>query len=802
MRKFIGLVLGLGSCVLMCSCHPKKTQAKPSGLMGGQTEGVGVGMALRSLNAQNYPQMTFAEFMGIGALSAPQISVAGVLPARVLETFSSTLRVEVYPLNTGALRREVISVNTLAANRTIVDGSVSLSLSPQLRVGSQIEIVRNFQNASQAAHAVPFNPMQLPFGANNALSLPEGTYVGIPIEGTVAVDVDGNFLSAAGKWESQLWDLLRSGAAGVLSGSVQGSLLASGRWRLQVLKLAGSQVRVRVVEDDSSSLSGSATVAAGGQAGFVYVPKGVVARALDITQRVVLDARMADAAISMAINDAENRITGANLVLPEPVRRARDLARVLPVFNDESAQRLDNGLRVADNAVNLARQGSDALRNIIDTSVLASYKQVRADLLQKVDVLDQVQQRFKHLTQFTYDVGASLRLSADFAKQHRFVADYVFDLSTDEGKLAYEHAVSGRSVWLGPVPPQFNADAGFSNFSVAERLAAEDSFSQKPRVIRNLLGESSQKSRSLGVTFSGLFSSTGFSESWKNNEVWARDASGVSESWRAALWQFDRRLNMFQAADSENLSSGVLLPGAQASPAQHLGTYWFNVKRQVSGANSIGMQSVFADTMNILGPFGVAYNIPRYYKGEFPGNKFSSLLVVFADKGMDAFFDASRVNDALLWKALGNVANTFDNTFGLPFNTMGDLPGEAAGTPDAVAACDIVRRAWGGAYCDQFANDFLKRMSIARNSNDLSVRMNVFESFYSRGFLANKIGARLLVRYVLEVLTLAYGKDAESMVSVQFNVQNAQNASALASPSFSTGTSDELQILQSLGMMQ
>lgn len=759
-----------------------------------QADGSGVQMALRSLSGSQFPEVDFATFMGKGVLGSPTIDQSGTLPGRLFETFAPTMRIQIYPLDTSALRRETIEVNSSFSSSRVVQAGKTLNLSPQLTVGAKIEVVRNFKDSSAAAHALPFNVMQLPFGADNAMALSEGTYVGVPVDGTIALNVNGSFLAKNGSFDKRLFEFLKAGGSGTLSGAMQGALLANGRWRMQILRLAGNKVRVRVVEEDNAGGSGGVSVSAGSATTFTYVPLGAMARAFDLSQRVINNARSGIGRVS----DLQRYLQVPVLSLPQPLQRAKEIAAILPTFDDESARRIDEGIRQTDRVVDLARQGSQSLQSAIDNAVGNQIQSALAQANARVDAVDGFLQR---ITNFTYSADAAFQLNGEFARQHRFVADYVFDLSTPEAKLAYEHAVSGRSLWLGAKPGGMKWGASLANFTVAERLAAEDTGLPDPRVLRNVLGEGTKRSRALSVRFSGLMASTGFSERWRDNSVWARDASGATESWRAALWTFERNLNAVRNSESEQLGSGILAPAENGSGQSELGTYWFAWKRRLSSVKPTGMQTLFSEVMNYVGPVGFAFGLPKLYKGEFEGDKEGTLLVLFSREGTRGLFDAAKVSDDLLWKALGNVSNSFDNTFGLPFNTFGGLPSQYSGSAAARAACDVVSKNWGAGYCSFFGNEFLPKFVSARQNPDQWQRMKIFESFYTKGFLVNKIGARLLVRYLVEVATLAYGKDAAKAITVQFAIRNAQDSSAYASPSFTSGTPSELQVLDTLGMI-
>jgi hypothetical protein len=750
-------------------------------------------MALRTLAAEQFPEISFSDFMGAGHIGAPVIDASGKLPGRLLETFSPQLRVQIFPLENGSLRREVMSVAPSFVGARVVQDAHSLPLSPWLRGGAQIEVARNFKSASEAASALPFQVMQLPLSAEKALALTEGTYVGIPIEGTIGIGVNGNFLARNERYESKLSPYLHGGSTGRFSGSMQGMLLAKGQWRLQILKLGAHKVRVRVVEDDGLNAQGGVGGSAFANAAFTFVPFGKAARALDISQRVVNNARNR----AGQIFDSERFTKEQILRLPEALRKAKEDSAKIPSVANPALEIHQRGKGIPDYALNLANQGTNALENLLDNAVSATLGRVESMVNLKIEAAEGALRR---LTNFTFQANAAVHLGGEFGRRYRFVADYVFDLSTPESKMAFEHAVSGRSVWLGEQPSGHNLGVKLGNFAVAERLAAEDSGAEKPRVLRNIVGEGLLRSRALSVHFSGLWMESAFSENWRNNVVWVRDSAGNTASWSGALWQFERTLKAARVGEMERLGSGILAPMATSGGA-HEGNYWFAWKRRLAAHNPSGMEMIFADTLNITGPLGFAFGLHNLYGGEFDGEKDASLLMFFSKNALNSFFDASRATPAVLWKALGNVAASFDNTFGLPYNTFGALPPEYAQIPEAVEACGVVSKNWGGAYCQFFGSEFLPKLASLRANPSAWERMKVFESFYSKGFLANKIGAKLLARYVAEVVTLVQGANATKEIVVHFSIRNAQDSSAYASPVFVSGAPDELQVLEALGML-
>ena len=105
-----------------------------------------------------------------------------------------------------------------------------------------------------------------------------------------------------------------------------------------------------------------------------------------------------------------------------------------------------------------------------------------------------------------------------------------------------------------------------------------------------------------------------------------------------------------------------------------------------------------------------------------------------------------------MWAAIGRTAETFDNTFGLPFRDFPGMPAQLQGT-DEEAQCAKVAKAWGIGYCSFFQN-FLMDLSREQAGGSFLDQMLFFQKYYEMGFLANKIGSDLLMRIVLEALQL------------------------------------------------
>ena len=167
---------------------------------------------------------------------------------------------------------------------------------------------------------------------------------------------------------------------------------------------------------------------------------------------------------------------------------------------------------------------------------------------------------------------------------------------------------------------------------------------------------------------------------------------------------------------------------------------------------------------------------------------------------MRAFFDPKKATDSLLWKALANVANNLNAAeFGIPFTDNNIQPLGLDQIPGAEEACDQVAMQWGRLYCTVFQDDFLAKLRALRNNPDPVARLEFFENYYKIGFLFNRLGTKLLVRYLAEV---AHQLELSEKISIQVDIRNAQNSSSEASPHLKGGEARDIRLLESLNLIE
>jgi hypothetical protein len=395
----------------------------------------------------------------------------------------------------------------------------------------------------------------------------------------------------------------------------------------------------------------------------------------------------------------------------------------------------------------------------------------------------------------SYEQSASVALDAGYTQAVRGLADYILDLGSEEGREAFERAVGFRTAWLGrDVAGLGLPEKLLSDFVVADGLATEDLGKERPRVERVAQAMSDVSKSHTKIVFSGLALQTGFEEKNENQGVFVEDESGRRTSWRAHVWEFTRSQSLFGASEREALRSGFLAPGEAGQEGAPV--YWFQWTKDFGPHDAEPVKDALAFVLNEVGPRAVAWGVPSLYAGELPGRISANLSVAFSGPALDRFFDADVTSDALVWQALGRMAETYDNQFGLPFAASPRRPTTLVATPGASEACERVAKQWGGLYCFYIEEELLPALRRARGGDALA-RMQFFRGLYTKGFLANKVGSRMLVRLVHETL---YANGTKDGIYTKVAVSNGSNDGASASPTLVVGESPEGDVMEGVSL--
>ena len=113
------------------------------------------------------------------------------------------------------------------------------------RISGQAEVeYARLRWPDEAEPDIRFTLMDLPFDVESALRLPENTIVTIPVEASLAMDIAGNFLTRTASRSTELLGHLKASAYGYTS-AVRGTLLAEGRFKIQIIRGEGDMIRLR-----------------------------------------------------------------------------------------------------------------------------------------------------------------------------------------------------------------------------------------------------------------------------------------------------------------------------------------------------------------------------------------------------------------------------------------------------------------------------------------------------------------------------------------------------------------------------
>jgi hypothetical protein len=785
------LVLAVTGCGCTVSA-PAQEPAGRSDVAALAATGDGVQLALAQLRG-GPTEVNYEQLLATGVLAEPQVQTAQRLSRELREGLSAAVGrgIELRAAAQGVVRLDSQEI-TADIEPLRLAGGAGLPFS--VVAGARIEYARVFADR-QAADAAPgLGLRDLPVSAEQALRLAPGTFVAIPVRARVALDASGSFLQRAFALGAEVGSFLSTSTTGALSAVAQGALVAEGHFQLQVVRLDGALVRLRVIAESDRTGSAAAAVRGAAAARYLFVPASTLERVRSLKERL---AQLSDPA-RRVLAAARQRVQSFRDRLPRQLEALFPAAPEAGI--DPQRAELEALARArVDEAVALAERVDLTLERL-DRAVLEQAERA-AEAIDAAGVtpwnrtVDEVRRHGSR----SFDLSAAVELGADFHHRLRAVGDYLFDLRSEEARRAFEHAVSGRAMWLGAAPALAGwrdlAGSPLADLTLAEALARADQEQPTRRVQRLATALGDLRERHFGISFAGLFMKSGFERHERENRVDITDGSGRRESRLARLWQFDHEVVLPGDVDRISLSSGFVTPTDTDDPAR--GAYWFRWRRTFGAHHPTPVQDALATVLNLAGTPALVHGVPGLYAGEYEGMVDAELVAAIHGAALRDFFDPARASDALLWQALGRTAATFDNQFGLPYLATPARPDGLERVEGAVQACEAVASAWGGQYCFAFQEQFLAQLEAARQARDPVERLRFFEQFYRRGFLFNQIGSQVLIRYMAEVMHLL-GHDDE--LYIKLAVRNRQDDSAAASPALETGAAPELDVAESIGL--
>lgn len=695
------------------------------------------------------------------------------------------------------VRRDLYKISSTVSPFMIQVSSKAIQFPFTIEAGGNIEIGRVFPSTAAAKSAKPFVFTDLPYTIENIKKLSPGTYINLPIRGSLALDTSGNMMAELFRYSKDLGKFLTSSSVGTYSHVSQGRLLARGVFSLQLLRLDGDKVRVRVVHADDLLAQGSRSVRLDTRTNLVFVPFSPLQRIRDIKAQV--DKGIKDNPIRSPINAAKERIEQFKQITQENIRqliegvpdeaRNPDIDQIISATRDkldlaaEKAQTIENKLQDLDQMI-FAK--ADAAYAKLD----AAYKQ-RAE-----PVLDKIQT----FTDRDLVLDNAITLNGELIRKIRTVGDYVFDLRDQVAVEAFERAFFNKALWIGADTRSIRdfVKGPMFDLATAEAIAIADQGSKSPRVQRLLRASREVRESHFGMTFQALFLKTGFGEKLRENDVMTIDQNGRREDLYSRVWEFNQNFKLANFIDAKEIyTSGFITPKGSADIKNS--TYWFAWQGSFGDSYKSPIQRAVEAAHTFLGPVAASHGVAKIYTGEFPGQVTARIQANFHGELLTAFFDEKKVNDTLLWRAFANLANhTNAQDLGIPFSENNIDPVGLDKIEGAEAACEQVAMQWGRLYCTIFQDDFLAKLREARSSKDPVARMSFFENYYKIGFLLNRLGTKLMVRYFAEVAHLL---NMDQKIELLIDIENNQNPSLEASPKFKSGESRIKSFLEALDVI-
>lgn len=715
------------------------------------------------------------------------------LDARFRNLLLATAGYRVDQVGSGAVRVQRFKLNQDFVPLRLLGDSVDAILPFKLRAGAEVEFARAFDSESAAHSAPTFSLLDLPHNATSALALPIGTIVTIPVEANVSVDIGGQFFSQAANAGHTFARQLQLSASGSASSVRRGTLVGQGQFRLQVIRLNEQQVRVRLLSGLEGSVNANVAVSTAAFAQYTFLPAAHVDRVRAFRRGIERGRRFID-----EIRNIPQRVEALRDVVPNTVQSLIDTTS-LPLSEAADA-RIDSIVNGVDEALLQAERMTshiDTLDDMVGQRV--------SELLERTSSawdghIEPVIDRIQRLSSRLYALNQSVRLSDGLSRRLRLMGDYWFDLDSEEARIAFDRAISGRAVWRGAqtnlLGPSLDLDTDiFADFTLADDLAESDLYADAPRVKRLALGGSDLSQRQFSVAVQGLGMSLGFDGSFARNRVELIDESGIRQAFQSRVWERGTRSTFFGAVRSELFASGAFTKTDNDEVRR--GGYWFRWHKVFPDAAATPVGDALAHVLNDLGPVAINEGVAALYQGEYPGTVRAELFVQLNDSAMTAIFDPARASEGQLWAALEKMMSRYEKPAALPFAIAPIRPGELEHIPGASAACESVAEVLGGRYCYSFAHRIFPALLKAQIEQTAESRLDFFESFYRVPLGGATLSTRVLVRYLAE-LSIALGVDDPFTISL--GITNDSDDSRAASPRLMRGDAKALSLSQSTAL--
>ena len=259
----------------------------------------------------------------------------------------------------------------------------------------------------------------------------------------MSIDLGGQFFNESAHAGHTLSRKLQLSASGSASSVRRGTLIGQGQFRLQVIRLEEQEVRVRLLSGVDGSVNARVGLSSAAFVQYTFLPAAHVDRVRAFRRGIDRGKRFID-----NIRDIPGQVEALRDVVPHTVRSVIDTAPFR--VSDGVGDRIDSVVDGVDEALLQAQRMTshiDTLDEMIGQRVTEALEQTASAWDAHIEP---VIGRIQRLSSRLYALNQSVRLSDGLSRRIRLMGDYWFDLESEEARIAFDRAISGRAVWLDP----------------------------------------------------------------------------------------------------------------------------------------------------------------------------------------------------------------------------------------------------------------------------------------------------------------------------------------------------------------
>ncbi|MFZ9519980.1 MAG: hypothetical protein ACO3A4_05830 [Silvanigrellaceae bacterium] len=684
-----------------------------------------------------------------------------------------------------SMRLETLKIHKSIPKSTIRLEDRNFALQVSLSSKAKVKVFRVFSGEAEAQRTPRVQLVDIPVNLDNALRMRAGDLFVVPVDGQVMTSVDGSFLRHSWSMGRVLDSMLGASLIGETQTGLRANLVVDGRFELHIFKADDERIRVRIFQQNERSMSTEAGAVASLAAKVTVVPLSKLQQISEIKKTLNLTAIGQQ---RLRLPDVLRKFTGGSILKDS----SRNSLAESKKFEDEVRKKQD-GLVDLSASIQIS---AEAIQNQTIARVESMLKRSPGQLNLKVRKIGEKLKVYSD-QEIRFDAGVSW---TEIRKnKQQFYGDYSFDLRNETGREAFLQAVSGGAVLLSARPDPsgvLKLSRSLHNFVVAERVSRAFLNETGAPVIRLLNGSSKvEVSESQFQIKFGPRMSFALSENWSRENY--RFQSGTESGTREGFlnrWGFRQATLFGMASETRERGSGFMSDLGYTAGAESL--YWYAQEIDSRTYGRSHLAEFLLTGQNILGPVAQSLNLEKLYFGEVGGRFRGRIVVGIPSTVLDKIFDPSLANESLVWKAVSQVASTFDNTFGLPFLVIpAGMPSSVVGTANE-ERCGIIATQWGSFYCHYLAQEFIPRLRDAQTIRSTEAKVRFLESFYSKGFGANKIGSDLLARILIQLGLEIEGQFSEAGLLVLIEGRHDGSAASEYNPRVTYGNSDSLRLLE------